>query len=179
MFGPLKKRGDGTFVFATPVGNGHVPMIALSDLGYFARYAFDNRKATSAQELEIASDMVGWEYLAATFREVTGQKAEVVYLSYDDWCENLDGVHKPVANERKEGEGMLTWKENFSGWWSLWRDNIVTRDMEWIRKVNPCGHTLESWLRAKGYTGELNRGLLKNSEDGKSVVPNLERISQL
>ena len=43
MFGPVAKRQDGTVVFASPVGKGHVPMIALSDLGFFARYIFDHR----------------------------------------------------------------------------------------------------------------------------------------
>ncbi|OCH92374.1 NAD(P)-binding protein [Obba rivulosa] len=179
MFGPLKKRDDGTFVFATPVGAGQVPMIALSDIGFFARYTFDHRAETSAQELEVASDVVGWEYLAETFRRVTGQKAEVVYLSYEEWCELLDGVDRPIANERQAGDGSTTWRENFAAWWSTWRDGVVTRDMDWIRKVNPGGHTLETFMREKGYTGELNRGLLKNSEDGKSITPRWSKISQL
>ncbi|OCH95106.1 NAD(P)-binding protein [Obba rivulosa] len=179
MFGPLNKRNDGTFVFATPIGTGHVAMIALSDLGYFARYSFDHRAETSGQELEVASDMVGWDYLVETFRKVTGQKAEVLYLSYDEWCANFDGIDKPVANERKEGEGATTWRENFSKWWALYRDNLITRDMGWIRKINPRGHTLESWMREKGYTGELELSLLKNFEDGKGISPNWEKISQL
>ncbi|OCH84300.1 NAD(P)-binding protein [Obba rivulosa] len=179
MFGPLNKRDDGTFVFATPVGAGHVPMIALSDIGYFARYSFDRRTETSGRELEVASDMVGWDYLADTFRRVTGQKAEVLYLSYDDWCANFDGIDKPVANERKVEEGATSWKENFRRWWALYRDDLITRDMEWIRKVNPHGHTLESWMRHKGYIGELNHGLLKNFEDGKGISPNWEMMSQL
>ncbi|KAI0668171.1 hypothetical protein C8Q78DRAFT_279650 [Trametes maxima] len=39
-------------------GNGHVPLIALTDVGFFARYLFDNREAMSAQELEVAGDRV-------------------------------------------------------------------------------------------------------------------------
>ncbi|OCH86621.1 NAD(P)-binding protein [Obba rivulosa] len=179
MFGPLGKRDDGTFVFITPIGQGHVPMIALTDLGYFARFIFDNRESTSAKELEIASDMVGWDYLADTFRKVTSQKAEVVYLSYEDWCEYLEGVDKPIANEKKPGEGVTTWRENFAGWWALWRDDVITRDMEWIRKVNPRGHNLESFMKEKGYTGEMRRGFLKNSEDGKTVVPKWSKVTQL
>jgi hypothetical protein len=31
---------DGTRVFAAPLGKGHVPIITLPDLGYFARYIF-------------------------------------------------------------------------------------------------------------------------------------------
>ncbi|OCH84301.1 NAD(P)-binding protein [Obba rivulosa] len=178
-FGPLNKRNDGTFVFATPVGTGHVPMIALSDIGYFARYSFDHRVETSGQELEVASDMVGWDYLVETFRKVTGQKAEALYLSYDDWCANFDGVDKPVTIGRKEGEGATTWRESFRSWWALYRDDRITRDMEWVRKINPHGHTLESWMREKQYTGELELNLLKDTEDGTWVSPNWKKISQL
>ncbi|EMD31566.1 hypothetical protein CERSUDRAFT_100239 [Gelatoporia subvermispora B] len=178
MFGPWKKREDGTFVFATPIGNGQVPMIALSDIGFFARYTFDNREATSAQELEITSDMVGWEYLVETFRKVTGQKAEVKYLSYDEWCRYLNNVDHPVANEKTVGDGSTSWRENFRAWWTVWRDGIFKRDMDWIRKVNPHTHSLEAWMREKGYTGELT-ALMKNAEDGKSARLNSSRVAQL
>jgi len=38
-------------------------MIALADLGFWARWTFDHRKETSAKDLEVASDMVGWDRL--------------------------------------------------------------------------------------------------------------------
>ncbi|PSS36775.1 hypothetical protein PHLCEN_2v1406 [Hermanssonia centrifuga] len=179
MFGPLNRRADGTYVFATPVGDGHVPMLALSDLGFFARYTFDHRTMTSGQNLAIASDVVGWDYLVSTFREVTGEKAVVVTQSLDDWFANFDGVDKPVANEREDGDGSTSWRQNFTGWWALWRDDVITRDMEWIRRINPQGHTLESWMRQNNYKGQMKRSVLKNSEDGKTIGPVWERISQL
>ena len=178
MFGPLRRRADGTAVFATPVGDGHVPMIALSDLGFFARYTFDHRNETSGAELKIASDIVGWDYLARTFEKVTGQRAVVVRQTLNEWFDNFEGVDDPVANERKN-DGSTTWRENFSGWWALWRDDVITRDTRWIRSVNPNGHTLESWMREKGYSGEWKRDLLKNSEDGKTIVPKWDRLARL
>lgn len=189
MFGPLSKRPDGTFVFATPIGQGHVPMIALSDLGYFARYTFDHRVETSGQELEIASDVISWEYLVKTFQEVTKQKAIVVYQSLEEWFANFEGVENPVANEqinsgsgrlrRRSESGTMTWKENFSGWWALWRDDVVKRDLKWVRRINPRGHTLGSWMKEKRYMGEWKRDVLKNSEDGKTISPRWEHISRL
>ncbi|KAL6306888.1 NAD(P)-binding protein [Sparassis latifolia] len=179
MFGPLNRRADGTFVFATPIGTGHVPMIALSDLGFFARYTFDHRALTSAAELEVASDMVDWEYLLATFKKVTGQKAVIVHQSFDEWVMNLNNTDAPIANEQKVLESaQTTWRENFSGWWSLFRDNMIKRDMQWIRSVNPHATTLEAWMREKDYKGE-SAFLLKNSEDAKSISVNRERASQL
>ncbi|OSX62577.1 hypothetical protein POSPLADRAFT_1141351 [Postia placenta MAD-698-R-SB12] len=161
MFGPLKKRENGTIVFATPVGNGHVPMIALSDMGFFARYTFDNRATASGQDLAIATEMVGWEHLKTTFEKVTGQKAEVVSQTIDDWLED---------------------RLNFRGWWALWRDDIVKRDMEWIRKVNAKGHTLESWMREQNYGDHLWQkiDILKITEDGHmGILPGKERLQKL
>ena len=179
MFGPLKRRGDGTAVFATPVGNGHVPMIALSDLGFFARYTFDNRERTSRQELKIASDIVGWDYLARTFEKVTGRKAEVVYQTLDDWFGNFEGADDPVANERQD-DGSTTWRQNFSAWWALWRDDVISRDMAWVRKVHPEALTLERWMRKNDYTGDLRRvTILKNTEDGKTIRPKRAAIERL
>ena len=179
MFGPLKRREDGTAVFATPVGKGHVPMIALADLGFFARYAFDHREDTSGVEMKIASDVVGWDDLARTFEKVAGQRAEVVYQTMDEWFANFDGVDDPVANER-DRDGSTTWRENFSGWWALWRDDVISRDLAWVRSVHPNCHTLESWMRENNYSGILRRQqLLKNTEDGKTIRPRRSVIERL
>jgi len=170
MFGSLNIRPDGTHVFATPIQKGHIPMIALSDLGWWARYTFDNRAATSTKDLEVASDWVDWDYLVRTFTKVTGKKAVVVNQTLDEWFTNFPYSDYPVAREHKKGDGSVTWKENFSSFWRQWRDDIITRDMEWIRSVHPTGHTLESWMRESGYTGDrFDKTLLKNVEDSKKT----------
>ena len=179
MFGPFNKRADGTYVFATPIGQGHVPMIALEDLGFFARYTFDHREATSAHDLKIASDIVGWEYLVSTFRAVTGQKAVALYQTLDEWFSNFDNADLPVANERPFGDGSTTWRQNFQGWWSLWHDDIVKRDLDWITRTNPNRRTLEKWMKEHKYTGQLRPDVLKNAEDGKAVKLNRQRTALL
>ncbi|EMD37836.1 hypothetical protein CERSUDRAFT_49689 [Gelatoporia subvermispora B] len=178
IFGPLKQRADGTFVFVTPIGQGHVPMIALRDLGFFARYTFDHRAEVSGRELEFASDIVGWDHLVDTFRRVTGQKAEVLQQTADKWCDNFNNADKPIANERKQGEGK-TWRQNFSNWWNMYRDDIITRDMEWIQKVNPDRWTVEKWMRETGYTGQIKSNLLKNLEEDGAASPNWDIIAEL
>ncbi|KAH9949545.1 NAD(P)-binding protein [Amylocystis lapponica] len=180
MFAPLNRRADGTYVFASPVGDGHVPMIALSDLGFFARYVFDNRSLTSAQDLEVATEMVSWDELVKTFTKVTGKKAVHLRQTLEEWYQNLKGIDAPIANERgRQNDGSTTWGENFSGWWAAFRDDILKRDMQWIRSIHPHIHTLESWMREINYTGNLTTGLLKNSEDGKSINVNLARLPLL
>lgn len=155
-------------------------MIALSDLGFFARYTFDNRAHTSGRELEVASDIVGWDYLVSTFTKVTGEPATVVHQSVDEWFANFDGVDKPVANELGDGDGTgTTWRENFAGWWALWRDGIIKRDMTWIREMHPEAETVETWMRKNDYVGRWKRSVLKNSEDGKTISPVWDRIASI
>jgi hypothetical protein len=113
MQGPVQ-REDGTFVFNAPIGDGHMPLIALADLGFFARYTFDHRGETSARNLEIATELVGWDHLAATFAKVTGKGAECNRETLDVWFSNMSDVERPVA---AEGEpGSTSWRENFTGW---------------------------------------------------------------
>ncbi|TFK82182.1 hypothetical protein K466DRAFT_500761, partial [Polyporus arcularius HHB13444] len=180
VFGPLKVRDDGTYVFASPVGTGHVPMIALQDLGFFARYIFDHRAATSREELEVASDWVGWDYLVQTFTKVTGKKAEYVPLPIDEWMGLFLGTDHPIANDHRSGDGSTTWRENSTRWWRLYRDDVIQRDFVWLRGVHPELLTVEAWMRATNYSGQIGTELLKNEGDGKrGVRPNLERIAQL
>ncbi|RDX42253.1 NAD-P-binding protein [Lentinus brumalis] len=182
MMGPLHKRADGTYVFATPVGDGHVPFVTLADVGFFARHIFDHRKDTSARELEVASDWVDWPTLVSTFTKVTGKPAVYVPLTIDGWFVlwDQDDINKPLANEKQGvADGSTTWRENFSCWWAGYRDDLITRDLEWNRRVNPLGHTLESWMRETGYTGDINTDLLKNMQDGKYPRLDLDRISRL
>ena len=177
MFGPLRVRPDGTHVFASPIGTGHAPMITLQDLGFFARYIFDNRSTTSGVDLEVASDWVGWDYLVKTFTKVTGKKAEYVSLSVDEWTGLFHDTDRPVSASRG---GTTTWRDNFVRWWNVYRDDVVTRDFAWLRRVHPGLLTLEDWMRASEYTGAIGAELLKADEDGKGTVrPNVERIAQL
>ena len=87
----------------------------------------------------------------------------------------------PLANERGlVPDGSFTWCENFTAWWSIWRDDIYKRDLGWARSVHPNIMTVESWMRANNYTGSMDRNALKNSEDGKTKLQlNLERIAAL
>jgi hypothetical protein len=167
MLGPLR-REDGTFVFDAPLGDGHIPLIALEDLGFFARYTFDHRAETCAKNLEIVTEMVGWDHLVATFKKVTGQKAVYNHETVDGWFSKMQNVDKPVAIEGEPGS--TSWKENFTGWWNAYRDDLVQRDMDWIQRVNPNGLTLERWMIENKYDGIVDKNpVLKNVEDGKSL----------
>ena len=175
MFGPVK-RPDGTFVFAAPMGDGHMPMIALADIGFFARYAFDHRALTSGQELKVASEVVGWEDVVSAFTKVTGHPAVFKRLSIEGWMDLFDAATRRTPF----GGGPLTFEENFSGWWRLYRDDVIQRDMAWVREINPGGYTLERWMRENRYDGSWSdEGVLKRDEDAKGAVIDKEKIASV
>ena len=110
--------------------------------------------------------------------DVTGKKAVAVKQTIDEWMANFVNTDLPVAYEKQPGQGM-TWKENFTGWWNTYRDDVLTRDMQWLREVNPRGRTLESWMREVNYTGDKPAGaLLKLVEDHNRVMPNNDHIAK-
>ena len=63
----------------------------------------------------------------------------------------------------------------------LFRDDILVRDMEWIRTTHPKTLSLEDWMRQTGYQGDMNPHLLKIHEDGLAGTngPKHERVSKL
>ncbi|KAJ7065725.1 NAD(P)-binding protein [Mycena amicta] len=167
LFDPITVRPDGTVVFAAPVGDGAVPMIALKDLGWWARYTFDHRTETSGKELNITSELVGWDHLVETFTKVTGKPAVYVRQTLDEYWHNFDDrINNPLAGDHQRGDGSITAKENFSGFWRVLRDNVWKKDVEWVRSVHPGTYTLERWMRENNYTGRAGP-VMKNNQDGK------------
>ncbi|KAJ6509081.1 NAD-P-binding protein [Mycena vulgaris] len=180
LFDPLNVRKDGTVVFAAPVAGGQIPMIALKDLGWWARYTFDHRAETSAVELNITSERVGWDYLVKTFTKVTGKPAVFKPQTLDEWWGNFDdGINDPVASDKKKGDGSRTIRDNFSAFWRILRDDVVPKDMEWIRSVHPQTYTLERWMRENNYGGRTGT-VLKNAQEGRGKWGlNAEVVAQL
>ncbi|KAI5116169.1 hypothetical protein M0805_004985, partial [Coniferiporia weirii] len=165
---PLTRRADGTAVFASPAGDGHVAMISLRDVGFFARYSFDHRTEVSGKDMEVTSQMVKWDGpdgLVETFKRVTGQRAVYVHQTVDEWMDNFaDADERPVAADISVEAGGTSWRKNFTAFWHQWRDDIITRDMDWIRSIHPNVHTLESWMRENNYVGDFDKSTLKSTE---------------
>ncbi|EKM49926.1 uncharacterized protein PHACADRAFT_153110 [Phanerochaete carnosa HHB-10118-sp] len=177
MFGPFARRADGTSVFAFPTAQGHISLTSLKDVGFFARYSFDNRAEVSGRDLAIASEMATLENTVETFKRVTGLPAVGVHITVEEWFRNWKNTDYPVAKECKRGDGSTTWEEAFTAWWYMFRDDLIKRDMAWVRKVNPNVQTLEKWMREKNYKGNLEPTLLKQWEDGSPVGLDLEHIA--
>ena len=63
--------------------------------------------------------------------------------------------------------GTQTFWENFSGWWSAWHDDLVTRDYERLDRILPDRvRTLEEWMRKTKYDAQP-RPVLKDLTDAR------------
>ncbi|KAJ7095050.1 nmrA-family protein [Mycena epipterygia] len=159
LFEPLNVRADGTVVFAAPAGHAKFPLVTLKDIGWWARYTFDHRTETCGRDLAIASHVVSWDEIVETFTKVTGKPAVYKTQSIEEWWNNFgNGVN------RFFGSGPMTVKQNFSGFWKVFGDELVPRDMDWIRSVHSGTQTLEDWMRENNYTGSEGT-ILKSRED--------------
>ena len=152
---------DGTRVFAAPLGKGHIPIITLSDLGHFARYIFDHPDQTAGKDIEVASDYLAWDDLAAAFTEVTGLPALYQPVTYSQWLAAHPWKDAPVA---VEDPGGMSFADNFRAWWKLFEDDVCTRDMEFCRRLHPGLQDIATWIRATGYDGRP-KPLLKTFVD--------------
>ncbi|KAF8305361.1 NAD(P)-binding protein [Clavulina sp. PMI_390] len=163
LFAP-EIRPDGTRIFVAPMGDkGAIPLIALDDLAWWARYIFDEPATTTGKELCIASHLTTMPNMVETFTRVTGLPAEFHSLTMDEYSTLFNGKEVPTASSVPGG---MTFDTNFRAAWALWRDDILTprRDMKWIESIHPP-ITLEQWMRDHKYDGIVRYPLLKNAED--------------
>ena len=87
-------------------------MIALSDLGFWARYSFDNRESVAGKDLEVASHLVTADDIVESFKNVTGKKAIRLDLEVDTFFTLFKNPDIPLAATAEEG--TITWRQNFT-----------------------------------------------------------------
>lgn len=154
-------------------------MVALDDIGFWARHIFDDPSTTTGQDLEIASEMVSYPHIVDTFTRVTGQKAEYKRLTLEEYFDLFDPITAdgPVASGVTGG---TTYRQNFTATWAMWRDEVCKRDMEKVLAVHPESMTLDRWIGETGFDGSLNMSLMKNVEDATTkLVLNMDKIQAL
>lgn len=87
--------------------------------------------------------------------------------SLDEWWTNFDdGVNDPVASDKTRGDGSRTIRDNFSAFWRVLRDDIVQKDMDWIRRTHPGTYALERWMRENDYQGRTG-AVLRSAQEGR------------
>lgn len=169
-------------MFPSAIQDGHIAFISLRDIGYFIRYTFDHRAETSARTLDVAGELISWDDMAKTFTKVTGHPAVHKRQTFDEWWENLTGSDAPVAQESVKGDGSTTFKQNFTAFFKMWRDDIIVRDMGWVKSIHPKLQRVEDWMRENNYDGSVVEAFRKTDHvdnKGRGVSVNIEQVKNL
>ncbi|EHK15229.1 uncharacterized protein TRIVIDRAFT_38638 [Trichoderma virens Gv29-8] len=167
---PFPDREDPTtLVFAAPLGEGQCPLIHLEDYGHYARWILDTPSKSNGIQLHVATEDISWKDLAATFTTVTGRKAVFKDLTLDEYFKlpifpNPEMIVGHSTN--KENSTLLTFRENFSGFWNMWKDNLTKRDYKLLDEILPNRvKSVKEWMEKTGYTGKPS-SVLKDYRDG-------------
>ena len=134
--GTLRDGREGV-VFAFPSGGRPYPMIALSDIGWFAAHMLDNTERFAGQTLPVMSESLTLDEVAETFSRVTGIPAEHV----DVPPESIMPPGMPIAHDLIN---MHLYVQAY-GW---------QRDYEALRKIHPGLTRFQTWLEQTGWRGE-------------------------
>jgi NmrA-like family len=171
---------DGVLTWRVPLGSGAVPHVALEDCGFYVRWLFDHPERANGMNLEVAIDHIAYADLAAAFEKVTGHPAQYidtdleVYWRYGPQSARAD---RPAGyNADPNDKSTMSTRDNFTGFWNLWKYGIVKRDYALLDEIHPNRiKTAEEWFRREDRLGrELGKGGLWERVQPESRTPILK-----
>ncbi|MGA8545951.1 MAG: NmrA family NAD(P)-binding protein [Mycobacterium sp.] len=155
---------NGVLTWRVPLGEGAVPHVSLEDCGYYVRWLFDHPERANGMDLEVAIDDVSYANLAEAFETVTGHPARYVDTDLDTYWRQgpLSAIaDRPAGyNADPEDKSTMTMRDNFTGFWQLWKHRVVKRDYALLDEIHPNRiRSAEDWLRKEDQRGrELGKG---------------------
>lgn len=134
-------------IFRSPISeDGIWQMVALDDIGYFARMMLDDRRSWGGRTLRIASEEATMPDIVSTFEAVTGIPAVYQPMSEQEFLNSgLPNAHDPLNN-------MLIYRDGY----------FERRNFDELRKLHPDLKSFRQWLDETGWRGEA-RSMRKNS----------------
>ncbi|MFA0812787.1 NmrA/HSCARG family protein [Microbulbifer epialgicus] len=136
--GKLKDGREGLIFRGPLAGDAIWQMVALDDIGAFARIMFSDAKTWGGRTLRIGSDALKMSEVAAKFEAVTGIPAEYSPLSDEEFMASGQPNAHDVLNN------FLFYRLGYA----------APRDYDALRKIYPGLHSFESWLRETGWRGK-------------------------
>lgn len=178
---------DGVVTWRMPLGQGAVPHVALEDCEQYVRWLFDHQKRANGMNLEVAIDHVRYGDMAEAFEKVTGHPAQYIDTTLQDYWTSgsmAPAADKPCGyNSDKNDPAHMTMRQNFSGFWNLWKDSgmnqgVVKRDYALLDEIFPGRiRSVEQWFRNEEKRG-LDRGLGSLWERVNSPKPVLKATEE-
>ncbi|KAF2416440.1 NAD(P)-binding protein [Tothia fuscella] len=158
---------DGVVAWRLPLGEGAVPHVALEDCDVYVRWLLDKQDRANGMDLEVAIDHIHYADFAKAFEKLTGHPAKYVDTSLEEyWATGplARVADRPCGYNSKGEAGSLTIRENFTGFWNVWKysggnKGVVRRDYGLLDEIHPERiRSAEEWLGREQDRG-LNAGL--------------------
>jgi hypothetical protein len=157
---------DGVVTWRVPLGQGAIPHVALDDCGYYVRWLFDHPRLANGMNLETAIAEIGYNELAAAFEKVTGHRAQYIDTTLEDYF--TTGPMSALAdrpagyNADLNDKSTMTIRENFTGFWNMWKAHLISRDYALLDEIHPDRiKSAEEWFHREDKLGqELGKGSL-------------------
>ncbi|WP_322859676.1 NmrA family NAD(P)-binding protein [Mycobacterium europaeum] len=171
---------DGVVTWRVPLGEGAVPHVALEDCGHYVRWLFDHPERANGLDLGVAVDHIGYADLAAAFEKVTGHPARYVDTDLDTyWREGpLSRIADAPAgyNADPNDKSTMNVRDNFTGFWNLWKYGVIERDYGLLDEVHPTRiRSAEEWFRREDERGRaLGKGGLWERVQPENRTPILK-----
>lgn len=154
---------DGVLTWRVPLGDGAVPHVSLEDCGYYVRWLFDHPERANGMDLEVAVDDVAYADLAAAFEKVTGHPARYVDTDLDTYWRNgpLGVIADAPAgyNADRKDKSTMTVRDNFTGFWNLWKHRVIKRDYALLDEIHPNRiRSAEEWFGRQDHLARERSG---------------------
>ncbi|KAK0646893.1 hypothetical protein B0T16DRAFT_329806 [Cercophora newfieldiana] len=187
----IEDTGEEVLTWRLPLtGDGAVAHSSLDDCAYYARWLFDHHAEVDGMNLEAGIDHVHYRDVARAFEKVTGRRARYVDVDFETYFSPGGGMGEMAGEPtgymvKRGGLGVMTVRENFTGWWNSWRASggnrgLVKRDYALLDEIYP-GRTrdVEEFFGKEAEKAEREgrgtlwdvvtsgRAVLKSGEDGR------------
>jgi hypothetical protein len=130
--------------------------------------------------LEVAVDHIAYADLAAAFEKVTGHPARYIDTDLDTYWRNgpLSAIADTPAgyNADPNDKSTMSVRDNFTGFWNLWKYGIVKRDYALLDEIHPNRiKSAEQWFRTEDQRRrELGKGSLWEGVQPQNWTPILK-----
>jgi hypothetical protein len=171
---------NGVLTWRVPLGEGAVPHVSLEDCGYYVRWLFDHPERANGMDLEVAIDDVSYANLAEAFETVTGHPARYVDTDLDTYWRTgpLRAIaDRPAGYNADPGDkSTMTIRDNFTGFWQLWKHRVIKRDYALLDEIHPNRiRSAEEWFRREDDRArELGKGGLWERVQPENWAPILK-----
>lgn len=132
-----RSTDDPTLVFTVPMAEKPWAMIALEDIGFFARYIFANSDTTLGKTLAVASQSLTMQEVVETFTRVTG----------------IGAVYEPMTLDQYRSLGFFG-ATDIGNMLEFIQHYGCDRNFDAIRQLDPNLTSFEQWLRHTEWKGE-------------------------